>query len=244
MSIQIVEIIGRATQGVTRPFICRGEDDEIYFVKGRGAGKRSLICEWIAGNLAKNLELPLAPFDIVDVPDALIQLESRSDLGELGAGPAFGSRKMLVVELSMSHLPLVAPQLQMDVVAFDWWVRNADRTLSSAGGNPNLFWDIGDEKLVVIDHNQAFDLNFSVPSFVESHVFNDQLDKLCGDWDLQQKYCSRFLKAMEGWDEICGTVPFEWWYIDPECTVLLDFDQAALQQSLLGCQADSFWKMQ
>ena len=51
MNIQIVEIIGRSTQGITRPFICRGEDGHIYFVKGRGAGKRSLICEWIAGNL-------------------------------------------------------------------------------------------------------------------------------------------------------------------------------------------------
>ena len=51
MIVQIVEIIGRATQGVTKPFICRGEDEEIYFVKGRGAGKRSLICEWVVGNL-------------------------------------------------------------------------------------------------------------------------------------------------------------------------------------------------
>lgn len=34
MSLEIVEIMGRAQQGVTQPFICRGEDDQVYFVKG------------------------------------------------------------------------------------------------------------------------------------------------------------------------------------------------------------------
>lgn len=39
MGIQIVEIIGRASQGVTKPFICRGEDDEIYFCEGVWSGQ-------------------------------------------------------------------------------------------------------------------------------------------------------------------------------------------------------------
>ena len=65
MSLEIVEIMGRAQQGVTQPFICRGEDDQVYFVKGRGAGRRSLICEWIAGQLGRLLGLPIAPFGIV-----------------------------------------------------------------------------------------------------------------------------------------------------------------------------------
>ncbi|MEW5824691.1 MAG: HipA family kinase [Pseudomonadota bacterium] len=36
-----VEIIDRSEQGMTRPFICRGEDGFVYFVKGRGAARRS-----------------------------------------------------------------------------------------------------------------------------------------------------------------------------------------------------------
>ena len=39
MPIQIVEVLGRSIQGITRPFICRGEDDRTYFVKGQGAGQ-------------------------------------------------------------------------------------------------------------------------------------------------------------------------------------------------------------
>jgi hypothetical protein len=67
VSVEIVEIMGRSEQGVTRPFICRGDDGHVYFVKGRGAGMRSLICEWIAGQLGRRLGLPIAPFEIVEV---------------------------------------------------------------------------------------------------------------------------------------------------------------------------------
>jgi len=42
--IQIIEIIGRAHQGVTKPFLCKGDDNILYYVKGTGshAGHRSL----------------------------------------------------------------------------------------------------------------------------------------------------------------------------------------------------------
>ena len=80
--IQIIEILGRSEQGMTRPFICRGEDNNIYFVKGVGAGRRSQVCEWLAGNLALELGLPIAPFRIVDVPFALA--ENNPQYSELG----------------------------------------------------------------------------------------------------------------------------------------------------------------
>ena len=243
MIIEIVEIIGRATQGVTKPFICRGEDDQIYFVKGRGAGRRSLICEWVAGTLARDLGLPIAHFEIVDVPQALIQLGSRSDLSELGAGPAFGSQKILLVELSVSHMEHVSDSLKQDVLAFDWWVQNADRTLSIEGGNPNLFWAVNENKLVVLDHNQAFDLHFSGPNFVDSHAFNEQFSTISEDCFVQAQYCARFEAVVAGWDSICNTVPSEWWFIDPECTLPVNFDRADIKQRLLECRRDDFWKM-
>ncbi|MDR3390550.1 MAG: hypothetical protein P4L77_02360 [Sulfuriferula sp.] len=243
MNIQIVEIIGRATQGITKPFICRGDDGYIYFVKGRGAGNRSLICEWIAGNLALKLGLPIAPFEIVDVPEMLIQLGMRDDLGDLGAGLAFGSRKLEVVELSISHLQYVPDQLQRDVLVFDWWVHNIDRTLSEMGGNPNLFWDVENEQLVVIDHNQAFDAGFSVESFINLHAFHEQIHNLCADWVLQHQYAHRLANALSDWDIICNTVPLEWWFVDPEQTIPTDFDRDVMHRLLLRCQNNAFWKM-
>ena len=243
MSIQIVEIIGRASQGVTKPFICRGEDDGIYFVKGFGAGRRSLICEWVAGRLAVRLGLPVAPFAIVQIPEALISLGSRPDLAELGVGKAFGSRKVSVVEVSRSHITHVPVALQRAVLAFDWWIRNADRTLSDEGGNPNLFWDVELQQLVVIDHNQAFDEDFSEKIFCQLHVFHEQIDTLCGDWVLRQQFCARFDEALAGWEEICNTVPAEWWFVDPEQTIVTNFERDKIRHLLSAYQDDAFWNM-
>ena len=39
MTVNIVEIIRRSTQGITRPFLCRGDDNWLYYVKGHGAGR-------------------------------------------------------------------------------------------------------------------------------------------------------------------------------------------------------------
>lgn len=243
MSVQIVEIMGRSTQGITRPFKCRGDDGHVYFVKGFGAGRRSQICEWIASQLALRLGLPIAPFEIVDVPEELIRLDFSGELKDLGGGLAFGSRKLSVVELSVSHLEHVPVDVRRDVLAFDWWVQNADRTLTEFGGNPNLFWDIETQELVVIDHNQAFDRAFSPVSFVELHVFRDEWPALAGDWDRQQKLTERFSGAVADWAVICNTVPPEWWFLDPENTVPTDFDLAAAHQLLMRFQTQTFWKL-
>lgn len=243
MTIEIVEIMGRSEQGITKPFICGGDDDRVYFVKGRGAGRRSLICEWIAGQLGQRLGLPIAPFDIVEVPPELLAIAMRDDPAELGTGKAFGSRKASVVELSVSHIDSVPEATQRDVLAFDWWVRNGDRSLGEVGGNPNLFWDVENEGLVVIDHNQAFDPAFSRQDFAELHAFRGECQVLFGDWAVQQCYVERFLGALSDWEAICNTVPSEWWFVDAEQTVPTDFDIETTYQLLMQCQTDGFWSL-
>lgn len=243
MTVQVIEIMGRSEQGMTRPFICRGDDGEVYFVKGRGAGMRSLVCEWIAGQLGQRLGLPIAPFEIVEVPEELLSIALRDDLADLGAGKAFGSHKQPVIELSMSHLASVPEEQQRDVLAFDWWVHNDDRSLGERGGNPNLFWDVEREGLVVIDHNQAFDPAFSSSDFVTAHAFRSQVRALFEDWIAQQTYTERFMRVMTDWSAICDTVPPEWWFIDAEQTVPTDFDAHVAQELLMDCQRDGFWSL-
>ena len=43
MTVGITEVIGRSSQGITRPFLCRADDGRLYYVKGNGAGRRALI---------------------------------------------------------------------------------------------------------------------------------------------------------------------------------------------------------
>jgi hypothetical protein len=46
---------------------------------------------------------------------------------------------MQVSELTTAQLEKIPDAIQLDILAFDWWVHNADRTLTENGGNPNLF---------------------------------------------------------------------------------------------------------
>lgn len=43
---------GHANMGVTRPFVCRGDDGALYDVKGRGAGRRNYLFVLTAGSEA------------------------------------------------------------------------------------------------------------------------------------------------------------------------------------------------
>lgn len=241
MTVQIVEVIRRSEQGITQPYICRGDNDKVYFVKGVGAGRRSQLCEWIAGNLGLALDLPIAPFDIVEVPEELMGLNYALDLSDLGSGPAFGSQGQEVMELNVSAVDEVSELLQQDVFAFDWWIRNSDRFLTEKGGNPNLFWNPGDQELIVIDHNQAFDAAFNADDFNELHIFRSQRDRVFGDMSRHQDYNRRFSLALNNWSEICSNLPKEWFFADVEMTVPVSFSLEDTYNLLEEYKKDGFW---
>lgn len=179
--LRIIEILGRSEQGITKPFFCRAEDGESYYVKGNFAGFRALCCEWVAGELARHWGLPIAPFSIVEVPDALIKGSLRNDIFELGPGPAFGSRLVQNAgELRWAEVEgnQISADLRARVLIFDWWVANSDRMMSDVGGNPNLLWSPSSSHLSLIDHNLAFSTNLtlaSLPEFAALHVFGTRI---------------------------------------------------------------------
>ena len=97
LGLNIIEILGRADQGVTRPFICRCDDENTYFVKGLDSNRDSQVKEWVAGKLALALNLPIAPFSLVYADPAFVQVPGYEGLGN---GFSFGSKKKQVTELS------------------------------------------------------------------------------------------------------------------------------------------------
>jgi len=241
MAIEIVEVLRRSDQGMTRPFICRGDDGETYFVKGLDAGRRSQICEWVAGHLAVLLGLPIAPFAIVEVPEELLELDSGLDLSGLGVGPVFASRERQVTELTVAVIDQVPDSLQQDVLIFDWWVKNADRCLGEKGGNPNLFWEPSNSELVVIDHNQAFDFDAAGDDFYDYHVFNCQSRAFFSDFFRRTEYYDKFHSALESWSQILTEIPDTWWHVGAEMTVPVDFDADAVYELLKSFERDDFW---
>ena len=242
MAIQIVEILDRSIQGVTKPFYCRCEDGQFYFVKGNGAGKQSLIAEYVGGQLARSFGLPVADFEIVEIPQALIKWCGREDANELGAGLAFGSKALPhVQEFSMAHMNQVDVQMRKDVVLFDWWVHNADRTLTEKGGNPNLLWDQQHSRLAVIDHNQAFETDFDPLRFSELHVFHEFLLDIFDDLVERDTYRDRLAAAFAEFETACDNVPQGWWSVDNG--VPTSFNRDAARELLKRFMNNDFWRV-
>ncbi|WP_295913601.1 HipA family kinase [uncultured Xanthomonas sp.] len=241
--VEIQEVLGRSDQGVTRPFLCRGDDDSLYYVKGIAANRRSLICEWMAGVLAKKFGLNVPKFEIAHVSAGLAELHPEGR--DLGAGLVFASRVAHNLnEILFSQIARVPREVRRDVIAFDWWIRNADRTLTAKGGNPNLLWDVASGgELVVIDHNQAFDPEFDANAFLATHIFQAEFSELRADLVVMAHYAERMKSALELWDSAWALVPDEWRFHDDERTILIDFDPVASKAMLARCHTEDLWRL-
>lgn len=244
MNLTVVEVLERSKQGRTEPYICRCDDGEVYFVKGRSATRPGLIAEWLCARLGEAFGLPIAPYAIATVPEELIEADLTGWLRELGGDEVFASQRVGAVELTEIHCNLVPQTLRRDVIAFDWWVHNGDRNMTPKGGNPNLLWNPeGEGSLVVIDHNLAFDPEFSSSEFLKLHVFADDIPCMFKDFLLRDEYAARFAAVLGKWDEICDTIPVAWRFIDPERTVEVEFSIPGIKAFLDRALTDTFWNL-
>lgn len=242
MPLEIVEFLRRSTQGTTEPFVCRGDDNAIYFVKGKVAGRVSLVKEWICGNLALALDLPIAPFEIVQIPDGLAESLPAMHLQDLGAGLAFGSKQRpLTNDIAFSQVELVPAGIRKDIAVFDRWIRNYDRTLSAQGGNPNLLWATDSGSVVLIDHNNAFDQPIDRGSFAETHIFGADFLEVCRDVNEIATYRVRLDRALEGWDAIVSSVPQSWKFLDAQETLPINLNLNDVFGVLQAHREVGFW---
>jgi hypothetical protein len=256
--ITITEVLRRADQGRTEPFVCRADDGHTYYVKGRHAGYRSLCCEWVAGRLARAAGLSVPEFTMAHVPLALVEQSERADIGQLGHGQVFASLQVDGArEMTWQDTQNLDDRVLNQVLFFDLWVQNEDRTLSALGGNPNLLIAHGNEmrtgsvreclnpQLWVIDFNLAFDTAFARSTILEHHVFADRL--------LRQGWMPGFLEEMRvALSALLANVPLyfselpqEWLYLDGDDSlpVHLDLDQITHTLSLPLREPEAFWTL-
>lgn len=208
--LEIVEIRDRTSQGVTKPFKCLASNGDEYFVKGKSLGIRDSIKEWLGGYLAKSFDLPIPSFCAVSTDIELLKLWGDEAITDLGEGPAFASKSVPLANELRHHLIGNIPlQLQKDLVVFDAWIYNEDRTLTRLGGNPNLLW--ASNKLHVIDHNNSFDETFDPVSFQQSHVFCNRMPEILSDLIERQRYQEKMLSVLNScWKEAWDDMPSEW----------------------------------
>lgn len=78
---RVTAVLGRAPSGVSiRPFLCEDEHARQLFVKPFGNLPSSLISEWLAARLAREMALPIPDVDLVEVPLELCRGAGHADL--------------------------------------------------------------------------------------------------------------------------------------------------------------------
>ncbi len=171
-----------------------------------------------------------------------MEWQSTEYKNDLGTGLAFGSMKLEhVQEFTFSQLSQVDVRLRRHILVFDWWVHNADRTLTALGGNPNLLWGYKKKNLAVIDHNQAFDIEFNHSIFCRIHVFHADIASVFDDLVEHINYQDRLSAAFAAFECICDNIPPEWWQIDDGVRTDFSVEWArALLQRFLDNQ---FWRV-
>jgi hypothetical protein len=231
--LQIAEIVRRLDQGMTRPFLVRAEDDALYVAKGRDTTQRGLMAEWICGHLANALGLSIPEFTLLDVPPDLVAAFG-PDGNALGAGLVFGSRQESnVQEFAVTQLKHIDAEERRQLLAFDWWVENADRSLTPHGGNPNLLWRAAENRLLVIDHNLAFDPAFDEAEFLATHVFREEAETLFGDLVCQAETSALLEAALGCFDAAVSSLPHAWNWVDVAQTIPVQVDWNAAKARLL-----------
>lgn len=241
--IHIIAIEGRTLEGdgVSRPFRCIGEDDAEYFVKLKNTGWNHLVKEWIAGRLAQEMELPIADIAQVLIPRELVAGDAELE-SELGHGVAFGSRRVEPAErLALAFVPDDPDGSLSRILLFDWWIRNSDRALTEAGGNPNLLWQIDPGHVVIFDHDNAFDDHFDLDRFWQYHALRAHWSA----WELARRQeLTAWLEAgLACIDRLWDELPEAWLhdsYGDARCTL----DKLSLQAVLLSFHTNpDFWSL-
>jgi hypothetical protein len=142
-------------EGGSLPALVEADDDGLYVLKFRGAGqgRKALVAEVVAGELARALGFPVPELVVLELEPELGRAEPDPEIQDLllaSGGPNLGV-DFLPGALTFSPAAGPAPDRDFaaEVVWFDALVTNVDRMPQ----NPNLLW--WHERLWLIDHGAA-----------------------------------------------------------------------------------------
>lgn len=170
--VQVLRYVTPLREGGSLPAIVEADDDGMYVIKFRGAGQgpKALVAELIAAGLGRAIGLPVPEPVLADLdlalglaePDPEIQgLLERSAGMNVGLDYLPGS-----LPLGVADTAGISPELAADVVWFDAFLQNVDRTPR----NPNLL--LWHRKLWLIDHGASLYTQHSWTGDLETVVKN------------------------------------------------------------------------
>src|SRR6185437_531415 len=156
-------------EGGSLPAIVEADDEGMYVLKFRGAGQgsRALIAELIAGELARALGLPIPEIVLMELDLDLARTEPDPEIQELIKSSAGLNLALDYLPGSVMFDPVAAQpaaDLASDIVWFDAYVTNVDRT---ARNTNMLMWH---RQLTLIDHGAALYFHHSWDNYLERSV--------------------------------------------------------------------------
>jgi hypothetical protein len=209
--LEITEIIKCADQGMTKPFLCGASDEKRYYVKGKAATVSGLIKEWLGYQFAQKFGLPVPKSQILYVEESLVDAFGETAKNSLGHGYVFGSEEITSTrELKYEQIAEIKEELKKDILLFDLWMRNEDRTLTASGGNPNLRWNVAESSLTMIDHNLILDPDFNKSEFWQTHAFKQTVIEHGVDQGERRHYEAKMQETLKRWSTVWKTMPDEW----------------------------------
>lgn len=210
--MEVVEILEPTSAGMTEPFKCRLDDGQLYVVKGNGAMARGLIAELCCAWLGQEIGLPIPDYRVAEMPRQLLEsCTFEGAVRSLGGDFVFASSyQNMAVTLSPAHVPQVDKGTLARLYAFDHWIANSDRTLGHEDGNPNVMVHLSaDKKLIILDHNLAFDLDHTVQK-LELHVGKGAWLICREETDFLVDLATKMRTTVEKIETIMDRVPEEW----------------------------------
>ncbi|MGZ4353479.1 MAG: HipA family kinase [Gaiellaceae bacterium] len=142
-------------EGGSLPALVEADDDGLYVLKFRGAGqgRKALVAEVVAGELARALGFPVPELVLVELDPAIGRAEPDPEIQDLLLASPGTNLGVDFLPGALPFSPAAGPEpdadFAADVVWLDALVTNVDRTPQ----NPNLLW--WHRRLWLIDHGAA-----------------------------------------------------------------------------------------
>jgi hypothetical protein len=213
-TVNVTRYIQPLREGGSLPALAEADDDFKYVLKFRGTGHgvKTLIAEYLGGEIARTLGLKVPEQVFAFLDEAFGRTEGDEEIQDLLKASQGLNLALHFLSGAITFDPVVSkvvPQLASEIVWLDYFIMNVDRTFRNTN---MLLWN---KELWLIDHGSCLYFQYNWDkweekstgpfSFGKDHVLLPQASKLV---EVNDKF--KKLLTTEKIKEITDNIPSDW----------------------------------